>query len=158
VKTILIAALFSLLSSILVTPLVVAYFRRRGFGQEIRTDGPQRHLTKRGTPTMGGVAIVGSTVFGYGVAHLIIALRGGGGPMASGLLALYLMVGLGTVGFLDMFLWDGGLLADVRSAGMRVQAAPAVFGYGAVGYPRASSQTGSRPSRALQAWSRRVPT
>ena len=93
-KTILIAAVFSLLGSILVTPLVVAYFRRRGFGQEIRTDGPQRHLIKRGTPTMGGVAIVGSTVFGYVVAHVIVAIRGGGGPTASGLLALFLMVGL----------------------------------------------------------------
>ena len=40
-KTILIAALFGLLSSILCTPLVVKYFRRQGFGQEIRDDGPQ---------------------------------------------------------------------------------------------------------------------
>jgi phospho-N-acetylmuramoyl-pentapeptide-transferase len=118
VKTILIAALFSLFSSILVTPLAVAYFRRRGFGQEIRTDGPQRHLTKRGTPTMGGVAIVGSTVFGYGVAHVIIAIRGGGGPMASGLLALYLMVGLGTVGFLDDFI----KIRRQRNLGLRARA------------------------------------
>ena len=63
-KTILIAAVVSLVTSILCTPLVVAYFRRRGFGQEIRVDGPQTHLVKRGTPTMGGVAIVGSTVVG----------------------------------------------------------------------------------------------
>ena len=53
-KTILLAAVVSLLTSILCTPMVVAYFRRRGFGQEIRTDGPQTHLVKRGTPTMGG--------------------------------------------------------------------------------------------------------
>ena len=79
-KTILIAAVFSLLTSILCTPLVVVYFRRRGFGQEIRIDGPQTHLVKRGTPTMGGVAIIGSTVVGYAVAHVIIAVRGGGGP------------------------------------------------------------------------------
>jgi phospho-N-acetylmuramoyl-pentapeptide-transferase len=118
VKTILTAALFSLLSSILVTPLVVAFFRRRGFGQEIRTDGPQRHLTKRGTPTMGGVAIVGSTVFGYAVAHVIIAFRGGGGPMASGLLALYLMVGLGAVGFLDDFI----KIRRQRNLGLRARA------------------------------------
>ena len=64
-KTILVAAVFSLLTSILCTPLVVVYFRRRGFGQEIRVDGPQTHLVKRGTPTMGGVAIIGSTVVGY---------------------------------------------------------------------------------------------
>ena len=79
-KTILIAAVSSLLSSILFTPLVVRYFRRRGFGQEIRNDGPPGHLVKRGTPTMGGVAIIGSTVFGYIVAHVSTAIRGGGGP------------------------------------------------------------------------------
>ena len=60
-KTILICAVVSLITSILCTPLVVAFFRRRGFGQEIRVDGPQSHLVKRGTPTMGGVAIIGST-------------------------------------------------------------------------------------------------
>ena len=73
VKTILIAAVVSLLTSILCTPLVVVFFRRRGFGQEIRDDGPQTHLVKRGTPTMGGVAIIGSTVVGYVVAHVIVA-------------------------------------------------------------------------------------
>ena len=65
-KTILIAALFGLLTSILCTPLVVRYFRREGIGQEIRDDGPKSHLVKRGTPTMGGVAIMGSTIVGYG--------------------------------------------------------------------------------------------
>jgi UDP-N-acetylmuramyl pentapeptide phosphotransferase/UDP-N-acetylglucosamine-1-phosphate transferase len=104
VKTILISAVFALMTSILCTPLVVVYFRRRGFGQEIRIDGPQTHLVKRGTPTMGGVAIIGSTVVGYAFAHVIIAIRGGGGPDASGLLALFLMVGLGGVGFLDDFI------------------------------------------------------
>ena len=83
-KTILIAAVVSLLASILCTPLVVAYFRRRGFGQEIRSDGPQSHLVKRGTPTMGGVAIIGSTVLGYAFAHVIIVIRGGGGVQALG--------------------------------------------------------------------------
>ncbi|MDP9117388.1 MAG: phospho-N-acetylmuramoyl-pentapeptide-transferase [Actinomycetota bacterium] len=117
-KTILIAAVVSLLTSILCTPLVVAYFRRRGFGQEIRSDGPQSHLVKRGTPTMGGVAIVGSTVLGYTVAHVVIAIRGGGGPNASGLLALFLMVGLGGVGFLDDFI----KIRRQRNLGLRARA------------------------------------
>jgi phospho-N-acetylmuramoyl-pentapeptide-transferase len=118
VKTILIAAVFSLMTSILCTPMVVVYFRRRGFGQEIRIDGPQSHLVKRGTPTMGGVAIIGSTVIGYAVAHTIIAIRGGGGPDASGLLALFLMVGLGGVGFLD----DLIKIRRQRSLGLRARA------------------------------------
>ncbi|MDT4912273.1 MAG: phospho-N-acetylmuramoyl-pentapeptide-transferase [Pseudonocardiales bacterium] len=117
-KTILIAAVFALLTSILCTPMVVVYFRRRGFGQEIRIDGPQTHLVKRGTPTMGGVAIIGSTVIGYAVAHVIIAIRGGGGPTASGLLALFLMVGLGAVGFVD----DLIKIRRQRSLGLRARA------------------------------------
>ncbi|MDT4934909.1 MAG: phospho-N-acetylmuramoyl-pentapeptide-transferase [Pseudonocardiales bacterium] len=117
-KTILTAAVVSLLSSILCTPLVVAYFRRRGFGQEIRSDGPQSHLIKRGTPTMGGVAIIGSTVLGYLVAHAVIAIRGGGGPNASGLLLLFLMVGLGAVGFVD----DLIKIRRQRSLGLRARA------------------------------------
>ncbi len=117
-KTILIAAVFALMTSILCTPLVVVYFRRRGFGQEIRIDGPQTHLVKRGTPTMGGVAIIASTVVGYAVAHLIIFVRGGGGPNASGLLALFLMVGLGLVGFLD----DLIKIRRQRSLGLRARA------------------------------------
>jgi phospho-N-acetylmuramoyl-pentapeptide-transferase len=118
VKTILIAALVSLVTSVLCTPLVVAFFRRRGFGQEIRTDGPQTHLVKRGTPTMGGVAIIGSTLVGYVVAHVIIAINGGGGPNASGILLLFLMVGLGFVGFLDDFI----KIRKQRSLGLRARA------------------------------------
>ena len=117
-KPIFIAAVFALMTSILCTPMVVVFFRRRGFGQEIRDDGPQTHLIKRGTPTMGGVAIVGSTVIGYAVAHVIIAVRGGGGPNASGLLALFLMVGLGAVGFLD----DLIKIRRQRSLGLRARA------------------------------------
>jgi phospho-N-acetylmuramoyl-pentapeptide-transferase len=118
VKTILIAAVVSLLSSILCTPLVVAYFRRRGFGQEIRSDGPRTHLVKRGTPTMGGVAIIGSTLLGYACAHVIILVRGGGGPNASGLLLLFLLVGLGAVGFLDDFI----KIRRQRNLGLRARA------------------------------------
>ncbi|MDT4921625.1 MAG: phospho-N-acetylmuramoyl-pentapeptide-transferase [Pseudonocardiales bacterium] len=117
-KPIFIAAVFALMTSILCTPMVVVYFRRRGFGQEIRDDGPQTHLVKRGTPTMGGVAIIGSTLVGYVVAHIVIAIRGGGGPNASGLLALFLMVGLGAVGFVD----DLIKIRRQRSLGLRARA------------------------------------
>ena len=117
-KTILISAVISLLSSILCTPMVIAYFRRRGFGQEIRSDGPQSHLVKRGTPTMGGVAIIGSTVVGYTAAHLSIAINGGGGPTTSGLLLLFLMIGLGAVGFVDDYI----KIRKQRSLGLRARA------------------------------------
>jgi len=97
VKSVLIAALVALVLSLTGTPAVVRLFRHRGYGQEIREDGPSSHLTKRGTPTMGGVVIVFATVTGYAVAHLVTWH----GPTASGLLVLMVMTGLGAVGLAD---------------------------------------------------------
>jgi phospho-N-acetylmuramoyl-pentapeptide-transferase len=104
VKSILVAALVALIASILTTPIAIKAFRRRGFGQEIRDDGPESHLAKRGTPTMGGAVIILATLVGYFAAHLFVYLQDGRGPTASGLLVLYLMTGLGVVGFLDDFI------------------------------------------------------
>ncbi|MGH9057116.1 MAG: phospho-N-acetylmuramoyl-pentapeptide-transferase [Acidimicrobiales bacterium] len=57
------------------TPLLISWLRSRGIGQQIREDGPERHLTKAGTPTMGGVAIIGAGVIGYLAAHLDFPLK-----------------------------------------------------------------------------------
>ncbi|HVV31484.1 MAG TPA: phospho-N-acetylmuramoyl-pentapeptide-transferase [Mycobacteriales bacterium] len=99
-KSVLIAAMTGLVLSLLLTPAAIHLLRRRGYGQEIREDGPASHQTKRGTPTMGGTVIIAATLCGYGLAHLI----GWHGPTASGLLVLMVMTGLGLVGFLDDFL------------------------------------------------------
>jgi len=104
VKSVLIAAGFGLIISIFMTPVAIRAFSRHGLGQEIRDDGPETHLAKQGTPTMGGTVIIGSTVAGYLLAHLFALGERGFGVTASGLLVLGLMVGLGTVGFLDDFL------------------------------------------------------
>ncbi len=103
-KSVLIAAMTALIVALLSTPAVVKLFRRRGYGQEIREDGPSSHAVKRGTPTMGGAVIITATVVGYLVAHLVVVGQRGRGPTASGLLVLGLMVGLGVVGFLDDFI------------------------------------------------------
>ena len=42
----------------------------RQVGQSIRDDGPQSHKKKAGTPTMGGVAIVGAALVGYLISHI----------------------------------------------------------------------------------------
>ena len=102
--SVLIAAMTALVLSLLGTPAVVKLFRRRGYGQEIREDGPASHATKRGTPTMGGTVIILATLVGYGVAHLLSFTTRGRGPTASGLLVLGLMTSLGLVGFLDDFI------------------------------------------------------
>jgi phospho-N-acetylmuramoyl-pentapeptide-transferase len=104
VKSVLIAAAVGLIVSILVTPLAIKAFRQHGFGQEIRDDGPESHLSKKGTPTMGGTVMVLATVLGYLVAHLVLLNQEGRGVTTTGLLLLFLLIGLGTVGFLDDYL------------------------------------------------------
>jgi phospho-N-acetylmuramoyl-pentapeptide-transferase len=104
VKSVLIAAAVGLIISILLTPLAIKAFRRHGFGQEIRDDGPETHLAKKGTPTMGGTVMVFATVGGYLVAHLFLVNQPGRGVTSTGLLLLFLLIGLGTVGFLDDYL------------------------------------------------------
>jgi phospho-N-acetylmuramoyl-pentapeptide-transferase len=99
-KAVLISGVLSLLFSLFGTRLAIGFFSRRGYGQEIREDGPQTHITKRGTPTMGGIAIVGAAVGGY----LLAKLSSGSMPTSSGLLLLFLFVGMGLVGFLDDFI------------------------------------------------------
>jgi phospho-N-acetylmuramoyl-pentapeptide-transferase len=103
---ILIAAAIAMLVSIMFTPYLIRVFSRQGFGQEIREEGPQGHKSKRGTPTMGGVAILVAMVVGYFVAHLVTSMVSDDSeaPTASGLLVLFLTVGLGLVGFLDDFI------------------------------------------------------
>ncbi len=97
---VLVGAAVAMLVSLLGTPLFIRFLVKRQYGQFIRQDGPTAHLTKRGTPTMGGVVIIGATVLGY-LAATIVAGRL---PRASGLLLLFLMIGLGLVGFLDDFI------------------------------------------------------
>ena len=102
-RAVLLAAMVGLIITLVCTPLAIRFFRGRGYGQLIRDDGPEAHLTKRGTPTMGGAVIIAATVTGYLVAHIPIP----GNNIVftpSGLLVLYVMVGLGVVGFLDDFI------------------------------------------------------
>ncbi len=101
---ILIAGGISLAVAILLTPVLIKVFSRQGFGQEIRVEGPESHQTKRGTPSMGGVAIICALVVGYFGAHVAGFIMDGSGPTASGLLVLGLAVSLGIVGFLDDFI------------------------------------------------------
>ena len=100
-RQILIALFISLTVSILLTPTLIRLFTRQGFGQEIREDGPPSHHTKRGTPSMGGVAILAGIWAGYFGTHLVGLALDGMGPSASGLLVLALATALGLVGFLD---------------------------------------------------------
>jgi len=113
-RAILLAGGLSLIVSLLGTRVAITQFTRLGYGQEIRDDGPTTHHTKRGTPTMGGVVIIGASVLSYFVAKLVT----GTAPSASALLLLFLFVGMGLVGFLDDFI----KIYKQRSLGLRSKA------------------------------------
>ncbi|WP_010534050.1 phospho-N-acetylmuramoyl-pentapeptide-transferase [Brachybacterium squillarum] len=110
---IIIAGAAGLILSLFGTPLYIRLLVKRGYGQFIRDDGPTSHATKRGTPTMGGVAIILSTVLAYGIAHAVPPSPSL--PSVTVLLVLFLMVGLGVVGFLDDYI----KISRQRSLGLR---------------------------------------
>jgi phospho-N-acetylmuramoyl-pentapeptide-transferase len=99
-RGILLSGGFALLLSFFFVPALIKILREKGFGQVIREDGPTTHLVKRGTPTMGGVAIIAATTLGYFLSHLIIGVP----PTISSLLVLALVIGIGCIGFLDDWL------------------------------------------------------
>jgi phospho-N-acetylmuramoyl-pentapeptide-transferase len=57
-KEVLFPLVITFLFTMLVSPLFIPFLKRLKFGQQIRTDGPQSHLKKTGTPTMGGIIIL----------------------------------------------------------------------------------------------------
>ncbi len=99
-RTLLLSGGLAIILSFVGTRLAVGWFRRLGFGQPIRVDGPTSHQIKRGTPTMGGLVIVLSTV----IAYLVATFAMGGRPSVSMWLALLLFVGCAAIGFMDDFI------------------------------------------------------
>ncbi|MBD5788096.1 phospho-N-acetylmuramoyl-pentapeptide-transferase [Cellulosimicrobium terreum] len=120
---VLVAAGVSLLVALFGTPLFIRFLVRRNYGQFVRQDGPTAHFTKRGTPTMGGVVIIGATLLGWAMSYVV----SGRLPSVSALLVLFLMTGLGLVGFLD----DFTKIKKQRSLGLTARAK--IVGQGAVG-------------------------
>jgi phospho-N-acetylmuramoyl-pentapeptide-transferase len=114
VKAILLSGTCALVVSLIATRWAIPRFIAWNLGQLIREDGPQSHLTKRGTPTMGGAAIVAAVLVGYAVAHCVTWTT----PSRSGLLVLFALVGMGAVGFVDDFI----KVRMQRSLGLRSRA------------------------------------
>ncbi|MBZ2197057.1 phospho-N-acetylmuramoyl-pentapeptide-transferase [Occultella gossypii] len=110
-RLVVIGALVAFLIGLLGTRFYITLATRRGWAQFIREDGPTSHHTKRGTPQMGGLVIIGGSLVGYAAAHLLTWTL----PTVSGLLVLFLMVGVGFVGFLD----DWTKIRRERSLGLR---------------------------------------
>ncbi|MEV6554523.1 phospho-N-acetylmuramoyl-pentapeptide-transferase [Nocardia sp. NPDC051756] len=157
-RQILFSAMIALVVSITLTPLLIKLFTRRKVGQEIRSDGPASHQAKRGTPTMGGIAILIGMWAGYLGAHLLGLRHDAEGVSASGLLVLGLATALGIVGFLDDFIKirkrrNLGLTATGKYIGQL--AAAIVFGILALRFP---SSTGLTPASRHMSYVRDVET
>jgi phospho-N-acetylmuramoyl-pentapeptide-transferase len=152
-RAILFAGGLSLLFTLLGTRVAIRVLVAKGYGQLIRDDGPTTHHTKRGTPTMGGLVIIVSVLLAYCAAKLITQ----DGPSVSGLLLLFLFVGLGTVGFLDDYI----KVAKQRSLGLRSKAKMAgqtlvaiAFGWLALSFPDGRGQT---PASRAVSFTRDIP-
>ncbi|MDN4477117.1 phospho-N-acetylmuramoyl-pentapeptide-transferase [Demequina lignilytica] len=112
-KAVIFAGGLGVLVSMLLTPLLIRYLTKKQFGQFIRQDGPASHHTKRGTPTMGGIVIIFAVLVAWLGGNLFV----GRAPSVSSMLAVFLMVGLGLVGFLD----DSIKISKERSLGLKAR-------------------------------------
>ncbi|MEN6310972.1 MAG: phospho-N-acetylmuramoyl-pentapeptide-transferase [Acidobacteriota bacterium] len=98
----------ALLLSLLLGPWLIGMLKKYQIGQEIRSDGPQSHFAKKGTPSMGGILIIGAT--------LLSTLLWGNLGNAYVLIAMAAMFFFGLIGFLDDWL----KVRKKQSLGLRV--------------------------------------
>lgn len=95
IKQLTYTAMIGFLIVVILGPIFIPMLARFKFGQTVRDEGPQSHLAKNGTPTMGGVMMI--------VAILITGLTRA--KISQGLIVgLICIVGFGFVGFLDDFI------------------------------------------------------
>jgi phospho-N-acetylmuramoyl-pentapeptide-transferase len=103
------AVVLAMVGAAVLLPLWIRLLRVRNIGQQVRADGPQGHLVKQGTPTMGGVLIllvVTATYFLLGRTSKLSVL------------ALGTMLACGMLGFVD----DWSKVSHERSLGLRPRA------------------------------------
>ena len=103
----LLAGGIAMAASLIGTRLLVDALTAAKFGQPIHEDVPEGHVTKAGTPTMGGVAIVLGAVLGYVASHLIATLLEQEGEVVftrSGIIVMTTIFAAGIVGLVDDWL------------------------------------------------------
>ena len=83
--------------SALLCPIIIPFLHKLKFGQQVRDDGPQSHLKKQGTPTMGGLIILSSII----ITSLFYI------PSYPKIIpVLFMTAGFGIIGFLDDYIQD----------------------------------------------------
>ncbi len=81
--------------SALLCPIIIPFLHKLKFGQQVRDDGPQSHLKKQGTPTMGGLIILSSII----ITSLFYI------PSYPKIIpVLFMTAGFGIIGFLDDYI------------------------------------------------------
>ena len=138
-RLVVIALAIASVVSLVGTPILIKLLSRRGHAQAIRVSTESEaypdHESKVGTPSMGGVAILLAVLAGYFGTHLLTWR-----PVStSGLLVLFLMVGLGLVGLADDYL----KIFKQRSTGLRARTK--LERARGVGWARARARTRARP-------------
>ena len=94
--------LLSFVASTVISMIVIPILRRLKVGQSEREEGPQSHLSKKGTPTMGGIILIISTLIIS--AFLYIDYSASEPEIATRLLPMiFVTIGFGLVGFVDDF-------------------------------------------------------
>src|SRR5438034_2337783 len=94
--------------SILAGPRFIACLRRKEYGQTIREEGPEHHVTKQGTPIMGGLLVLGAGT----AAYLAVARY-----TVPALTVLFVTLACGAIGFIDDFI----KLTHRRSLGLNAR-------------------------------------
>jgi phospho-N-acetylmuramoyl-pentapeptide-transferase len=89
-----VALLLAFTGIVILAPIYIGLLQRLGYGKQIRTDGPEAHYGKAGTPTMGGMLVIVVVLF------LAMALRLEGPATLTPMLTL---VGVGILGAIDDF-------------------------------------------------------
>lgn len=101
IYVILVTIAISFLMTVLLSPIFIPLFKRLKFGQSIREEGPESHLKKSGTPTMGGVMIVLSILM---TTLIVVNKILPGNASYEVWLLLFVLVGYGLLGFIDDFI------------------------------------------------------
>ncbi len=87
------------LLTVLLTPIFIPILKRMKFGQSIREEGPQSHMKKAGTPTMGGLIFIVSIVVTTLVVAFYLEML-----TTQTIVLVLVFVGFGLIGFLDDFI------------------------------------------------------
>ena len=99
-KAILYGAAIGLILSLVLTPVLIPFLRKLKFGQSIREEGPSWHQKKSGTPTMGGIAFIFTSVISAIVVGNVLLKD----EMVDLIILSVSAVLFGVVGFVDDFI------------------------------------------------------